>query len=270
MLELNPVLKKYFPEEKTFDAILNLKGEIFREHKNRRTLRFEFNGKGYFAKIHQKIRLAEILKNILSLKLPVFGAENELKAIKKLEDIGLDTMKIAGFGQRGYYPFYLESFIITEELINTVSLETLTKEWKTNPPPFNLKLNLIKKIAEITRIMHLNGINHRDLYICHFLLDKTGPEWEKGKNIKLYIIDLHRVQMRKKIPERWLIKDLAGLLFSSMDIGITKKDVFRFMIEYIQKPLRNTLKEDNLLWKKIYLKAASLYKKEFKKSPIFP
>ncbi len=231
ILELSPVLQEYFTKEKTFDEILNLRGEVFREHKNRRTLRCEINGKGYFIKIHRRIGLIEILKNILSLKLPVFGAGDELKAINKIRELGIDTMKIAGFGQRGTSPLYMESFLITEELIDTISLEKLTKDWAINPPSFNLKLNLIKKVAEITRIMHMNGINHRDLYICHFLLDKRIPEWEEGENTKLYIIDLHRVQIREKTPERWIIKDLSGLLFSSMDAGITKKDVFRFMIE---------------------------------------
>ncbi len=267
ILELSPILQRYFTKEKAFDEILNLKGEIFREHKNRRTLRFEINGKGYFIKIHRRIGLIEILKNISSLKLPVFSAENELKAINKLTELGLDTMKIAGFGQRGTSPLCMESFLITEEITDTISLEKLTKDWKINPPSFKLKLNLIKKLAEITRIMHMNGINHRDLYICHFLLDKTKPGWKEGRDIKLYIIDLHRVQIRKKTPERWIIKDLSGLLFSSMDAGITKKDVLRFMTGYTQKPLRTILKEDIHLWNKIYIKAMFLYKKEFKKLP---
>jgi len=269
ILELSPVLQKYFTREKAFDEILNLQGKIFRKHKNRRTLRFEVNGIGFFVKIHRKIGLKEILKNISSLKLPVFGAGNELEAINKLTELGIDTMKIAGFGQRGPSPLWMESFLITEELTNTISLEALTKNWKINPPSFNLKLSLIKKVAGITRTMHKSGINHRDLYICHFLLDKTIPDWEEGKNIKLYIIDLHRVQMREKTPNRWIIKDLSGLLFSAMDAGITKKDVFRFMIEYSQKPLRIILKEDPCFWNKIYSKAIALYKKEFKRFPDF-
>jgi len=69
--------------------------------------------------------------------------------------------------------------------------------------------------------MHENGANHRDYYLCHFLLDL--PENDLNQ-MKLYMIDLHRMQLRRKTPLRWTVKDIAGLYFSSMDIGIKRGD----------------------------------------------
>jgi len=34
---------------------------------------------------------------------------------------------------------------------------------------------------------------------------------DSGQDFKLYLIDLHRVQIREKVPHRWRVKDLAGL-----------------------------------------------------------
>jgi hypothetical protein len=54
-----------------------------------------------------------------------------------------------------------------------------------------------------------------------------------------------------------------------MDVGLTKRDIFRFMIVYTGKPLHTILKEDRLFWIKIYRKAAGLYLKHFKCNPPF-
>ena len=53
----------------------------------------------------------------------------------------------------------------------------------------------------MTRLMHENNINHRDLYLCHFL-------WRghAGEVPGLVLIDLHRALIHKKLPYRWRIK----------------------------------------------------------------
>jgi len=216
-------------------------------------------------KIHRRIGWGEIVKNIFSLKWPVVSARNELNAINKCEQLGIATMKIAGFGERGVHPVQLESFLITEELENTISLEEFCSDWKNNPPDFRLKTALIRKVAGIAGILHRNGVNHRDFYICHFLLDlKSNPY---SSTFNLYLIDLHRVQIRKHTPRRWIIKDLSGLFFSSMDIGLTKRDLFRFMKAYSGKPLRSIFKEDLYFWRQVLDRAVKLYKKDFKRLP---
>jgi len=265
MIELCPDLGKYFKGVGAFDEILNLQGKVYRQHKNRTTLRFVSEGKGYFVKIHRRIGWGEILKNIFSLKWPVVSARNELNAINKCEELGVATMKVAGFGERGVPPVRLESFLITEELENTISLEKFCSDWKNNPPDFRLKTALIRKVAGIAGILHRNGVNHRDFYICHFLLDLTSNP--SSSRFNLYLIDLHRVQIRKHTPRRWVIKDLSGLFFSSMDIGLTKRDLFRFMKAYSGKPLRSVCKEDLYFWRQVLDRAVKLYKKDFNRLP---
>ena len=75
-------------------------------------------------------------------------------------------------------------------------------------------------------------------------------------------MDLHRAQMRKRIPARYRVKDVAGLYFSSMDAGLTRRDYFRFMRLYRGKSLRKTLTEERGFWREVDMTARKLYSKE--------
>ena len=154
-----------------FECVEELTGKIYREFANRKTLRFELNGQGFFVKIHRGIGLFETIKSYIQGNQPVWGAEREWLAIKKLQAIGVATMTPVAFGERGCIPFLRTSFIITEELTNTASLEEVGLLWAKQPPLFTLKKILIEKVATISRQLHTHGVNHRDYYICHFLLN---------------------------------------------------------------------------------------------------
>jgi len=222
-----------------FVAVEKLEGEVFRELEARRTLRTEVAGRAYFVKIHRGVGWAEILKNLLSLRLPVLGAANEWRAIRRLEELGVDTMHASAFGQRGRNPATQHSFIVTEELAPTISLEDFCRDWPSTPPALALKRALIKRVAEMAGRMHRGGVNHRDFYICHFLLHLDPPPTAEA--LKLSVIDLHRAQVRRKMPRRWRDKDLASLYFSALSIGLTRRDVLRFLRVYFAKPLRAVL-----------------------------
>jgi len=218
-----------------------IKGEEYRNPPgaNRRTLRFELGGKGYFLKLHWGVGWKEILKNLLSLRLPVIGAANEWKAIQRLQALGVETMRLEAFGVEGWNPATRRSFVITRELKNTISLEDYCADWAERPPAFAIKQQLIRRVAEMTRQLHKNGVNHRDLYICHFLLQQ--PWNGDDRSLHLYLIDLHRVQLRKRVPLRWQVKDVASLYFSTMGAGLARRDLFRFLRVYHDQPLRQVL-----------------------------
>ncbi|HID46477.1 MAG TPA: lipopolysaccharide core heptose(I) kinase RfaP [Chromatiaceae bacterium] len=215
-----------------------VKGEEFRnpEGANRRTLRFEVGGKGYFLKLHWGVGWKEILKNLLSVRLPVIGASNEWRAIRRLEELGVETMHLEAYGSDGWNPAAQRSFVVTRELENTVSLEDYCADWTAKPPVFAEKRYLIERVAEMTRQLHHNGVNHRDLYICHFLLQQPWDGTAEG--LHLYLIDLHRVQLRNRVPRRWVVKDVGSLYFSAMEAGLTRRDLYRFLRTYHAKSLR--------------------------------
>ena len=246
-----------------FVAVEALQGQVYRELEARRTLRTEVGGCGFFVKIHRGVGWGEIVKNLLSLRLPVLGASNEWRAIKRLETLGVATMRAVAYGVRGGNPAMQHSFIITEELAPTVSLEDFCRDWPSQPPAPGLKRALIDRVASMARDMHRGGVNHRDFYICHFLLHlEPAPTADA---FKLSLIDLHRAQLREVTPRRWRDKDLASLYFSALEIGLTRRDFLRFLQIYFDAPLRTVLAEEAGLLAHLDREAARLQKRYQKK-----
>ncbi len=248
-----------------FEEIGRIEGEVFRKVKSRRTFRFELEGSGYFAKVHHGVGWAEIFKNLLQFKRPVLGARNEFAALKLLARLGVDTMTPCAYGERGRNPAKRDSFLVTAELAGMISLEDYCRDWFKTPPPFRRKAGLIRRLALTAGTMHRNGLNHRDCYICHFLLD---PETVDSSCPRLYVIDLHRAEIRTRVPFHYQVKDVAGLYFSAMDLGLTRRDLYRFMKSYSGAAhLRETLRHDRILWRSVERAARRLYRKEFRKEP---
>ena len=233
-----------------FEQVMALDGKRIRERPDRVTLQCHLGGKTFFVKLHFGVGWREILKNWLSLRLPVTSAMHEWRAIEKLNAIGIRTAKAVGAGERGLNPARRRSFLITEALPETVTLEQLAREWQDHPPSFDLRCRLIRKVAEIARTLHENGVNHRDLYLCHFRLPLAYLETAKGEP-PLYLMDLHRAQVRKQLPKRWLVKDLGALYFSSLCLGLTRRDRWRFMRYYEQASLRATFKWRRRFWESV-------------------
>ena len=256
MVELKEPFSTLWRGKDAFEEVKKLDGEVFRELETRRTLRFEAVGKSYFLKWHKGTTVKEIVKNLLSLRTPVLGADREWNAIHRLREQGVDTMCGVGFGEKGLNPLTRTSFIITEDLTPTVSLEDYCADWTVNPPDARVKRMIIRRVAAMVRKMHASGINHRDCYICHFLLHL--PFSGREEDLKISVIDLHRAQIRSRVPRRWRDKDLIGLYFSSMNIGLTRRDIFRFMQVYFGMPLKHILRVERSLLTEAQRKAAKI------------
>jgi len=266
-LFVSPALLGTLKTNDYFKELTSIEGQVYREAPGRKTLRFHRNGKDYFLKTHTGVGWREIIKNLTYLRLPVIGAKNEWNGIHHLSSIGVDTMTAAAYGSKGKNPAQQHSFIITQALPTELSLEEVCSEWGSNRAnslkETRLRRWIFNKVVQSARLMHESGMNHRDFYLCHFFLNAEFTDDEHvAQNSKLFVIDLHRVQLRKKTPQRWLVKDLSGLYYSSMDIGLTKRDLFRFMKGYSNKPLREILSDDLSFWKKVETRAKKMYKNE--------
>jgi heptose I phosphotransferase len=264
MVELKAPFDSLWQGKDAFVEASRLQGDVFRELESRRTIRFEVNNASYFLKWHQGTTLKEVVKNLVSLRLPVLGADREWNAIHRLKALGVDTMEGVAFGQKGSNPLRRTSFIITEDLSPAVSLEDYCADWAVNPPARAIKRMLIRRLAIMVRKMHLGGVNHRDCYLCHFLLRQPFNGTEE--DMKLSVIDLHRAQIRRQVPQRWRDKDLIGLYFSSQNIGLTRRDVYRFMEIYFDRPLREVLIDEAELIKKSDAKAERIRERTLRKS----
>lgn len=263
MLILPPEWEKLWQGRDPFDQIFALQGQEYRNMDGRRTLRFELLGRSYFVKMYSGLGWRPIFKSLLTLRMPpVSTARNEWLAIKALSELGIETMTTVAYGERGWSPARRQSFLVTQDLVQTESLEDFCRNWAQTTPTTRLKRALIARVAQMSRALHENGMNHRDFYLCHFLLDvSAGYDQIDPDNLKLYLIDLHRVQIRHKISYRRRLKDLAALYFSSLEIGLSLRDCYRFMCSYSGTSLRQTLRGNLGLWRETAHRADKLMKR---------
>jgi tRNA A-37 threonylcarbamoyl transferase component Bud32 len=164
---------------------------------------------------------------------------------------------VQGFGNKGLNPANSFSFLITEELYGTISLEDFFLQDRHKELLPTQRRKLIKHVAKLIRKMHLSGLNHRDLYLCHLHI-KEDVDFN---DIKVYLIDLHRAQIRSYVPERWLVKDLGGFFHSILQFGLSEKDFYRFMTTYFECSLSELLQKRSKLIKKILNRCFSMYMK---------
>ena len=259
MIDLAPEIAAVIPPGcDAFEFLLEQQGEMVREAPGRRTLRVQLAGRRYVLKLHTGVGWREIFRNLLQLRWPVLGARHEWQGIQRLQALGIDTMTLVAYGRQGINPAALHSFVLTGALEHTRSLEAVCADWRTVPPPLAFKRALLARVAEIARRLHQHGMNHRDLYLCHFLL--ADADLARSGLSRLYLIDLHRLQLRRRVPRRWRIKDLAALYFSAMDAGLTQRDVLRFVRAYSDEPLRETLTGRGKFWSAVRQRARRLYR----------
>ena len=115
----------------------------------------------------------------------------------------------------------------------------------------------------MVREMHKLGINHRDCYICHFLLQLP---FDNLTNFKLSVIDLHRAQIRDAVPLRWRNKDLVALYYSCLNIGLKDRDYLRFLKIYFQgKKLKQIFADEKELLGSIQEKAQKIKERTIRK-----
>ena len=240
-------LKPCFSDSDLFEQVDDLDGEIYRQIDERRTFRILLENRPYFVKVHHGVGWAEIFKNLSQGRPPVLGARNEWLAIERLHARGVPTMTASLYCERGRNPSARRSAIITQSLEPTISLE----DYETDDVV--QKRRILEKVARISGDMHRAGVNHRDFYLCHFLM-----RTDKGSDIELHVIDLHRAQVRERVPIRWQVKDLGGLLFSAFEKGLTGRDLLRFIRTYSGKELRDALSEKSL-WRRVIKRAKKLY-----------
>lgn len=263
-LVLRDELQTLWQDKDVFAEVQKLDGEIARAVPGRETRRFELHGKTYYRKLHTGVGWGEIFKNLLQLRLPIISAENEWQALNRLANLNVPSLTPVAYGKKFRNPAAQLSFIVTRELTGTIELDKYLVSCREQRLTFNATLMLVQEVARIARVIHCHGINHRDLYLCHFLLDlRSVDAWRAGiaKPI-LYLVDLHRAQLRDRVPARWLIKDLASIYFSVMDFGITRRDIFRFLMMYFDQPVRTIFSEKASLLRHIAQRADKLYQRE--------
>lgn len=188
-----------------------------------------------FLKRYQDIPKLTQIKNWITRKKRISVMACDLEPAENLRRLGIDTPRTIAFGQQWDGLFEKRSFIITEKIPDSVSLEQNL--------PIERK-NFIANLAAFVRKFHQTGCRHRDLYLCHIFCSSQG---------QFTLIDLHRVFKPLFFSKKYLIKDLAQLYYSSPGNAVSRTDRLRFFLFYLQKEKLTIY--DKYLIKKIKAKA---------------
>ncbi len=154
----------------------------------------------------------------------------EARNVARLARGGIAAMRLIAFGEKLHRDGLLESFVLTEELVGYQQLDHFLRQ-RFAPPgrgPRDRHLRrLITEVAAVAARFHQMGYNHRDLYCCHFFIKENSPG-----EFHVNLIDLQRVQHRRRFRQRWLVKDLAQLSYSAPRDRIRCRDKLAFAKQY--------------------------------------
>ena len=153
----------------------------------------------------------------------------ELTNICRMQKASLATLVAAAVGESGVNE---GSFILVEELSGYQPLHEFMASFLAEPDQTEIlrgKRELVRALAKYIKRLHAAGLDHRDLYLCHFFLRPEEPSQS------LRLIDLQRVRRSWGLQQRHgFIKDIAAMNYSADHSGITRTDRLRFVLEYFE------------------------------------
>jgi heptose I phosphotransferase len=154
--------------------------------------------------------------------------------VSRMTAAGIGVMDVMAYGESHHGDGRVESFLLTEELSDYDDLHDFLHKrfaprelWRSTRRDPDLE-RLIGDTAEMVRRFHAAGYNHRDLYCCHFFVREKAP----GR-VEIRMIDLQRVQHRRRLRRRWIVKDLAQLAWSTPRDRIKCTQKLAFMRRYL-------------------------------------
>jgi len=164
------------------------------------------------------------------------GAAGRVEAenLEALAADGIEVMDLIAYGEKLHTDGLMESFLLTEELEGYTELHDFLRR-RFSPRELHHgtrrdhELNqIICQVAQIARRFHESGYNHRDFYCWHFFVREPLP----GR-FEIKLIDLQRVQRRRRFRRRWIVKDLAQLAWSAPFDRVKCTHRMAFMRHYL-------------------------------------
>jgi heptose I phosphotransferase len=169
-------------------------------------------------------------------------AAEEWAHLERGRALGIEVPEVVAAGERIGPRGCLTSFLMVAELNGCEALhEALPRlAVRLETRAFaDLKRRVIAEMARIAATLHNARLFHKDLYLCHIFLDLDRLERD-ARDIRLVLIDLHRLSAGRPWAAwlRW--KDVGQLLFSTFGVdGIDDQDRLRFWRLYRRRsPLR--------------------------------
>lgn len=143
----------------------------------------------------------------------------EVAAIELLAAAGIPTVPLLTWG---LHPDG-RAFLVTADLTGYTAADRVV----TTPEAF---ARFAPPIAELAAKLHQAGLHHQDLYLCHFFVNPEDPTQA------VHLIDPGRVSRLPAFPMniRWIVKDLAQLSYSTLQLGRSRAELDGLLADYFQ------------------------------------
>jgi hypothetical protein len=218
-----------------FDAVMShAQGRLVRTLPDRENWRLEFASQGrrrvLFLKKHRSRSALMRLCSWLSLGSRTPG-RTEAENVAALQAAGIESMRVVAFGEQ-VRAGAAESFFMTEELHGFTQLDHFLRQRFVPAAERTRGENdlavLATAVADVAQRFHAAGFNHRDFYCCHLFIQESS-----GGRFAVRLIDLQRVERRRCLRRRWIVKDLAQLAYSAPRERVTATVRMRFIKRYL-------------------------------------
>jgi tRNA A-37 threonylcarbamoyl transferase component Bud32 len=202
-----------------------------------------------YLKFYEHAPLTRQLRNWLSHRRRGSFALLEHEAARQLAVAGVGTPRTVAWGQQWQTLFEHRSFLITEQVPQSRSLESAL------PPCFQGYLtaskrqqrrDFLRRLAFFIRRFHETGYRHRDLYLSHIFCSDAG---------EFCLIDLARAS-RPVLRRRFQVKDVAQLHYSAPAASFSRTDRLRFYLAYVDH--RRLLPQDKAFIRRVVSKASRM------------
>ena len=219
-------------------------GRLLRTLSDRENWRLEFDGAGQrrqamYLKKHRIRSWSCWLRAKLGAGPGATPGRIEAHNVERLQRSGIAAMRLVAYGEGLRGDGVAESFVLTEELAGYLPLDDFLRRRfePINQTPAQIPAvqrdprlaRLIADVADVAARFHGEGFNHRDLYCCHFFIREAS----RGRFL-VNLIDLQRVERRRWLRRRWVVKDLAQLAYSAPRERITRTCRLAFIKRYFQ------------------------------------
>ncbi len=223
----------------------------------RRRLQFEVVPAGaaqpvkIFLKRYDRPPVRQQLRHWLSHRRRGSFALQERETADRLRSAGINTPRTIACGEQWASLFERRSFLMTEEIEDSESLERKLPPCFDDPAP-SPRREFICRLATFIRRFHETGCRHRDLYLSHIFCSDTG---------QLTLIDLARAS-QPILRRRFQIKDIAQLHYSAPAGSFSRTDRLRFYRTYTGRPRLSA--QDRVFIRQVLRKAAKMARHSIK------
>lgn len=204
-----------------------------------------------YVKRYLPLPFKERVKNLFSLKRGFNNAFHEWNALLAFHRHGLPTIMPVAVARSGN-----RSCNITLGIRNYIRGSEIFAP--DSPLTTGERKDVVKQIAWFAAKMHACNMAHQDFYLVHMFFDKDDYT-------TMYLIDLQRVVLAKRLSRRWLVKDLAQLIFSARGL-FSADEIKLFMLEYVTNyNAISTKKIEFLVFKDAFIKTTRIIKRHERK-----